>query len=148
MRLYEKAKGIPFRHIWHNVPRKPDVSAYLNERKLDLEIAHLYGSSAQAMAILGRDLSPKMLDELKALDHCSDLDGRLLDALGRIVSGKAQKSYESESVWLVIRNANPDWSADDVERIKCQLSIPSIHPFEQIWVVGDLAGKSGIVRLA
>jgi len=47
MRFYEKQTGIPMRHIWHNLPRKPDVSCYLNDSKLDLEIAHIYGSEAE-----------------------------------------------------------------------------------------------------
>lgn len=148
MREYERQFGRPFRHIWHNEPRKPDVSAYLNDQRLDLEIAHLYGSTAQAMAILGRELSPRMLEELASIDRCDDSHGRLFDALSRIVSGKAEKSYDTERVWLVIRNANPDWNNSDFAKLKSQISVPSGHAFEQIWIVGDLSGETGITRLA
>ena len=43
-RCYEKAYGIPMCHIWHNEPRKPDVSFYQGDQKLDIEVAHLYAS--------------------------------------------------------------------------------------------------------
>jgi hypothetical protein len=28
-----------------------------------------------------------------------------------------------------------------------QITVPNIHPFEQIWIVADWQGKSGIVQL-
>ena len=59
MRWYERNTGIRIRHIWHNEPQKPDVSCYLDGARLDLEIAHLYGSEEEAMQILGRNLSDK-----------------------------------------------------------------------------------------
>ncbi len=56
MRLYQHKFGVKMQHIWHNEPAKPDVSCYLEQQRLDLEIAHLYGSEAEAMKILGREL--------------------------------------------------------------------------------------------
>ena len=64
MRLYQRRYGVSMRHIWHNEPAKPDVSCYLEQQRLDLEIAHLYGSEAEAMQLLGRDLSPLTRDAL------------------------------------------------------------------------------------
>ena len=57
MRAYEKETGHKIRHLWHNLPTKPDVSCLLEGEKLDIEVAHLYGSEAEAMKILGRSLS-------------------------------------------------------------------------------------------
>lgn len=148
MRAYEAMFLTPFRHIWHNKPRKPDVSAYLGDKKIDLEIAHLYGTEAQAMYLLGRELSAKVAEELAQIESIEDLHAQLLDALNRILAGKAQKHYDSERVWLVIRNANPAWSADDIRASVGEIQVPESYPFEQIWILGDWFGESGIVRLA
>lgn len=146
MRLYQQKFGVKMQHIWHNEPAKPDVSCYLQQQRLDLEIAHLYGSEAEAMKILGRELKGGTLEALQSLDHWPVAE-RLLQALNRLISNKAQKSYDSEKVWLVIRNAHPDWQAQELEQTPHLLKIPLKHPFEQIWLVADMTGQAGLVPL-
>lgn len=146
MRLYQHKFGIKMQHIWHNQPAKPDVSCYLEQQRLDLEIAHLYGSEAEAMKILGRELKGGTLDALQSLTQFPVAD-RLLQALDRLIQNKAQKSYDSEKVWLVIRNAHPDWHAQELEQTPQLLQIPAQHPFEQIWLVADMTGQAGLVPL-
>jgi len=146
MRLYEQQYKKPMRHIWHNEPAKPDVSCYLADERLDLEIAHLYGSEVEAMQILGKPLSLQTHQELLALQQVPAED-RLLEALNRLIEQKGHKSYDSKRVWLVIRNANPLWRSQDLQQNRPRLLLPSQHPFEQIWLVGDLFGLSGIVPL-
>lgn len=146
MRCYEQNTGKPIRHIWHNEPSRPDVSCMFEDRRLDLEIAHLYGSEAEAMSILGRSLTDATRNELHALDQ-EAVDDRLLKALNRILLGKSKKTYSTERVWLVIRNAHPLWSAADVKIQGSHIDVPDDHLFEKIWVLGDMAGRSGIVRL-
>lgn len=146
MRLYEQQYKKPMRHIWHNEPAKPDVSCYLADERLDLEIAHLYGSEVEAMQILGKPLSLQTHQELLALQQVPAED-RLLEALNRLIEQKGHKSYDSKRVWLVIRNANPLWRSEDLQQNRPRLLLPSQHPFEQIWLVGDLFGLSGIVPL-
>lgn len=147
MRWYEKNTGEIIRHIWHNQPQKPDVSCFLNGDRLDLEIAHLYGSEEEAMKILGRNLSPQTQQELRALELYSDTHERLLQSLNRILLNKAHKQYKSKRVWLVIRNANPAWDKKEISELQHHISVPDNHPFEQIWMVGDMQGQSGIVQL-
>jgi hypothetical protein len=146
MRLYQHKFGIKMQHIWHNQPAKPDVSCYLEQQRLDLEIAHLYGSEAEAMKILGRELKGGTLDALQSLTQFPVAE-RLLQALDRLIQNKAQKSYDSEKVWLVIRNAHPDWHAQELEQTPQLLQIPAQHPFEQIWLVADMTGQTGLVPL-
>lgn len=146
MRLYEHQFGLPMRHIWHNEPAKPDVSCYLQEQRLDLEIAHLYGSEVEAMHILGRPLSLQTHQELLALQQVPPAH-RLLEALNRLIAQKGRKNYDSARVWLVIRNANPHWRCRDLQLYRPRLQLPMQHPFEQIWLVGDMAGLSGILPL-
>ncbi len=146
MRRYEKNTGIPVRHIWHNRPKKPDVSCFIDGERLDLEIAHLYGSEEEAMQILGRPLDPHTSEELHLL-KASDPHERLIEALNRILSNKGKKNYKSKRVWLVIRNAHPAWTAEEIQTLQHHIQVPPEHPFEQIWIVGDLSGESGIVQL-
>jgi hypothetical protein len=146
MRLYQQRSGIKMQHIWHNEPARPDVSCYYEDTKLDLEIAHLYGSEVEAMQILGRTLSAETHRELMALLRAPPAH-RLLTALNRIISSKAEKHYESANVWLVIRNANPLWTGQDVLSHLDKLHLPKQHPFSEIWLVGDMAGESGILPI-
>ena len=146
MRLYESCFEVPLRHIWHNEPKKPDVSCYLNKQKLDLEIAHLYGSEVEAMLVLGRNLGEatwRYLNELAATPP----DERLLTALNRLLANKAEKNYHSKRVWLVIRNANPLWGRKDFLQRMDAICLPDNHPFEEVWVVADFAGQSGLVKI-
>lgn len=146
MKLYEKQYGVMMRHIWHNEPSLPDVSCYLGHQRLDLEIAHIYGSEEEAKLILGRAVTLKTLEALHRLIQMP-VDQRLLNALNAVLASKAEKTYHSERVWLVLRNANPLWSKADLEANLHRVTLPEAHPFEQIWVVGDMQGLSGILQL-
>lgn len=146
MRLYEQRFGVAMRHIWHNEPARPDVSCYYDDQKLDLEVAHLYGSEVEAMHILGRELSTNTHQELMALLRTPP-QHRLITALNRIIKSKAEKKYQTERVWLVIRNANPFWTRRDILQHHNKLNMPRQHPFEQIWLIGDMQGQSGIMAL-
>lgn len=146
LRLYEKQFNLPMRHIWHNQPSKPDVSCYQGEDKLDIEIAHLYGSEKEAMAILHRELSSETKENLKAL-LLEPIETRLTKALQRILANKALKHYDSKRVWLVIRNANPFWRNNDIQALQHHFAMPTPHPFEQVWIIGDMQGHSGLTQL-
>ncbi|WFE68319.1 hypothetical protein P8S54_08860 [Thiomicrospira sp. R3] len=146
MRAYEKIHGIQMRHIWHNEPQKPDVSCYWNGNKLDLEIAHLYASTEEAKHLLGRELTEHTRLELEHLS-LTPPDHRLLEALNRLLANKAEKRYDSVTTWLVIRNTHPTWQRQDFEARCHYINLPESHPFEQVWLLGDMAGESGIIRL-
>ncbi len=146
MRHFENRTGQPIRHIWHNQPTKPDVSCQLNDQRLDLEIAHLYGSEEEAMLILGRELTEITRQALQEQQRVP-VNDRLLKALNRILSKKAEKTYQTKRVWLVIRNAHPAWSTKDILNLLPKIEVPAKHPFEQIWIVGDMEGITGIVPL-
>lgn len=147
MRWYEHDTGKQLRHLWHNRPSKPDVSCRLEGQRLDLEIAHLYGSEQEAMAILGRDLNELTRLELRELVSNTEPDKRLLFALNRILYNKSLKHYKTVRVWLIIRNAHPAWHKPQIEALQHCIDVPANHPFEQIWLVGDWDGKSGILQL-
>lgn len=147
MRQYERLTGHTIRHIWHNRPRRPDVSCMLDGKKLDLEIAHLYGSSQEAMDILKQGINANVKHHLELQEKFSDTNERLTNALNAILKNKAGKYYDSHRVWLVIRNAHPAWNRELVLNAMNNIEIPSGYQFDQIWLVADFTGKSGIVRL-
>jgi hypothetical protein len=146
MRCYERNTGKHIRHIWHNDPIRPDVSCMLEGERLDIEIAHLYGSEEEAMAILGRNLTEKTRATLHTLkDELAE--ERLLQSLNRILENKAGKHYETKRVWLVIRNTHSAWRQEDIKALEHRIIMPVPHAFEKVWILGDIEGRSGIVRL-
>lgn len=146
LRLYEQKTGQVMRHIWHNQPAKPDVSCYINQQRLDLEIAHLYGSEVEAMHILGRDLDDGTRQELISL-LSTPAELRLFTALNRLLKNKAGKYYDTARVWLVIRNLNPLWSTTDILQLCPKLDIALTQPFEQIWLITDQTATADIIAL-
>jgi hypothetical protein len=146
MRCYEHNTGKHIRHIWHNNPIRPDVSCMLEGEPLDLEIAHLYGSEEEAMEILGRNLTDNIRSVLRTLKE-EPASERLLKALNRILENKSGKHYKSKRVWLIIRNTHPAWVQADIKALEHLITMPEPHSFEKVWILGDMEGKSGIVRL-
>lgn len=148
MRRYEKQYGVPMRHIWHNSPRKPDVSCYLDGERLDLEIAHLYGSDAEAKSLLGRNLSQETKQILLHLKKTPPTH-RLLTALNQVLLSKSRKCYDSNNVWLVIRNLNPHWQTETFAEHAHLIDLPKNHPFKQIWLLSlqDHNSECNILRL-
>lgn len=147
IKAYERRFGTSISYLCHNAPMKPDVSCELNGERIDFEIAHLYGSEQEAMKILGRELTDETRLALQQLSQNGDTDSRLQKALLRILCNKAVKRYDSNNVWLVIRNAHPSWRISDALQLNNALAFPDSHPFSQIWLIRDFAGKEGILRL-
>lgn len=147
MRRFEAKTGKAIRDIIHNEPAKPDVTCHLEGENLDLEIAHIYGSEAEAIQILGHYIDENTTIELKHLRTIQGAYNRLLTALNRILLNKSKKYYLTDKVWLVLRNAHPAWTSDDIKALRTEITIPENHPFDQIWIIGDFAGDSDIVRL-
>ncbi|WJG10725.1 hypothetical protein [Aliiglaciecola sp. LCG003] len=144
---YQQKFQVSYRFISHNQPSKPDVSCLIDHKPIDIEIAHLYGSEQEAMKILGRFLDSRTREALQKLRESCNTPQRFTHALNHILRNKASKSYQSEHTWLVIRNAHPAWNSDKIRKQIEHIDIPVSHPFEQIWVLGDLTAKSGAVKI-
>lgn len=136
-----------FTYITHNQPAKPDVSCQLDGKPLDIEIAHLYGTEQEAMSILGKSLNQHTKNELTKLRENTTTEERLANALNRILENKSHKSYSSDRTWLVIRNVHPGWQAAQFTSMQESVLIPDHHPFQQIWLVGDIKAASGAICL-
>jgi len=136
LRCYEQQTGIHMRHIWHNEPNRPDVSCYQENQQLDIEVAHLYASETEAMAVLGRPLSIQMQRDLADMAQ-QPSEHRLQSALERLLKQKATKRYYSKRTWLLIRNASTIWHKSDFEAVIKTIAFPNTHQFEQIWLLCD-----------
>ncbi|BDX07006.1 hypothetical protein [Planctobacterium marinum] len=144
---YQREFDVPVSFVSNNVPAKPDVTCRVGNDLVDIEIAHLYGSQAEAQQILGKSLDEKTQAELNLLEAETNTDDRLVRALNRILANKANKHYDGDNVWLVIRNANPQWQRHNIQNNLARISIPDGHPFKQVWLIGDYDGASGLVFL-
>ncbi|ASP39639.1 hypothetical protein CHH28_13575 [Bacterioplanes sanyensis] len=145
MRRYELQFGQPMRHIWHNDPAKPDVSCFLQGQQLDLEIAHLYAHQDEAKWVSGRRADDPLWRYLHELITLSEQQ-QPVHALQRLLSSKAGKHYDSDRVWLVIRNASPVWQRSQLLQATQQLSVHG-GEFEQIWLLPDLLGQEDLIAI-
>ena len=138
---------LPLSFVSQNLPSKPDVTCMLGDEKVDIELAHLYGSQQDAIRILGKSVTNKMIDELEQMERQPSVEQRILHALNRILENKSHKHYDSENTWLVIRNAFPNWQCADFLHHLSRVCVPAHHPFKRIWLIGDLRAESGAIKL-
>ncbi|WP_100655616.1 hypothetical protein [Alteromonas flava] len=147
LRWYQQQTQLKCQLIKSNLPAKPDVSCQIGNTRVDFEIAHLYGSETEAMQILGRELTPQTRAELLALTTTGNTQRRLHKALARILQQKAGKHYQSQNVWLIIRNMHPQWRPLATVYNLRECLLPYEHPFAQIWLIADRAGEDGALQL-
>ena len=145
--IYSRQYETPAIFLTHNLPAKPDVTCRIGNNKQDIEIAHLYGSEAEAQSILGKPISPSTCDELKLQHAQSNTDDRLVAALNRILQRKAEKHYASDNVWLVIQNAHPHWHGLTIQANLCKVNMPSQHPLSQVWLISSMRNNAQLIRL-
>lgn len=127
-------------------PPDPDVYCLLGDDKIGIEVAHLFGGERDARRLLGRGRPDENTKEQRIAHALVPLNGRVISNLNSILEEKAQKRYGSKT-WLIIRNAHPLWNREDFDRYKSDILIPQNHSFEEIWLLCDRDGSSGILRL-
>ncbi len=127
-------------------PPEPDFIIRLATRHVGVEVAHLFGSDRDARLLLGRARPVESAREARVEHSLVPLTVRVPVELNRILSQKARKTYPRPT-WLVIRNAYPLWGRPDFEMHPGVLVVPTAHPFEQIWLLCDRDGASGMIRL-
>ncbi len=127
-------------------PPEPDFIIRLDGCEVGVEVAHLYGSERDARLVLGRNRPEESTFQARVEHAMVPLNVRVPVELNRILSQKATKAYP-RSTWLVIRNAYPLWERADFEMYPEALVIPRQHPFEEIWLLCDRQGTSGMLRL-
>ncbi len=127
-------------------PPEPDFIIRLGDREIGVEVAHLYGSERDARLLFGRS-QPEESTVQARVEHAKvPLNVRVPNEMNRILSQKANKTYP-RSTWLVIRNVYPLWERTDFEMYPETLAIPHGHSFEQIWLLYDQHGTSGMLCL-
>ncbi len=143
---YHRLFGVQLTLVDMPRPPEPDFIIQVGSREIGVEVAHLYGSERDARLRSG--LSQPEESTLKArVQHAMvPLNVRVPQELNRILSQKATKAYP-RNTWLVIRNMYPLWERTDFEEYPEALAVPRAHPFEQIWLLCDEHGTSGMLQL-
>ncbi len=127
-------------------PPDPDVYCFLEGGKIGIEVAHLYGSNRNARMLLGRARFSEQTKEQRIAHALMPLNERLIADLNGILKDKSIKNYGGR-IWLLIRNAFPLWVKEDFELYKSDIQMPRYHTFEQMWLLCDRDGKSGILQI-
>jgi len=144
---YQKDTGTSAEFLRLNSPPLPDTTCKIGNTKIDLEIAHLYGSDVDAQRLLGRKRRVPFTEETLKQQRLIPLNLRIPSELNYILKSKSKKTYESKIVWLVIRNGFPLWTKKDFENYMSEIILPKKHPFEKIWLICDSRGYSGILEI-
>jgi len=145
--LYNKENASFLRLVEQRKPPYPDLYCQLNSGDLDIEVAHIYGTNVDAQRILARKRrNPFTKKELKN-NRLIPLSNKIPAKLNLLLADKAHKKYKSDRVWLLIRNTHPAWTKHDFQFYLSDIVVPDENPFEEIWLVCDTRGYSGILRL-
>jgi len=147
-KCYPKNTGICAKFFGLNKPPLPDATCKIGNTTIDLEIAHLYGSSIDAQRLLGRKRRVPFTEETLKEQRLIPLNLRIPCELNSILENKSNKTYETERVWLVIRNGFPLWAKEDFENYKSEIILPLSHPFEKIWLICDARGNTGLIEIS
>ena len=91
----------------------PDTKCDFDGNVMFIEVAHLYGITSDAKRLLGRTGKsyPSVMERKRA--RFTPLRVRIGQKFVEILQQKCKKTYATDSVWLLIRNANPLWSCSD-----------------------------------
>ena len=133
---------MPFDFDRFGIPPEPDIIATLGGRSLGIEVATLYGGDYDAARLLGR-IEEEDIEEQLLAESMIPLD-RVYPRLDNLIRSKQGREYSVEKPWLLIQNAFPLFSKEDflcVEDKYCR------GQFEEIWLLCDVRGDSGILRL-
>ncbi|MGK8440455.1 hypothetical protein ACRS3X_24490 [Ectopseudomonas hydrolytica] len=146
-KCYQRETGSPAELLRHNPTPKPDSTCCIGNIQIDVEIAHLYGTSIDAQNLLTRPRRKPLSTQEKTNNNIKPLNARVLGELNQILKNKSDKKYNSNETWLVIRNAFPLWSKQDFEQNLSEIAYPQHHPFEKIWLICDRQGNTGLIEL-
>lgn len=128
-------------------PPFPDALCCLNGQNVYVEIAHIYGTDADARYSLGRTGAAAPTDEERLGSSLVPLNARVICPLNRVLWRKSSKSYEGRPVWLVIRNGFPIFTLQDFKHHLADIVVPADHPFEEIWLLAGRDPRHGAIQL-
>jgi len=138
----QKEYQTTFDFIRFGEPPEPDMFAELNGREVGIETATLYGGRFDAARLLGRINDEYIQDDVDE-EALIPLD-RVYHRLSSIIKYKQNKEYSTGKPWLLIQNAFRLFFKDDFQCVERRYNRGQ---FEQIWLVCDAGGHSGILRL-
>ena len=134
-------------YVEHCQPPLPDTRCTLGNSEVFIEVAHLYGHSSDAKTLLGRQGRSAASAAEQQQARFTPLHIRIGEEFSAVLERKCRKKYNAETVWLLIRNANPLWAASDFQSHLANISVPPEHPFQRIWLLCGPEADSGMIEL-
>ena len=146
-KAYKEQHGKTITYVGQCAPPLPDTRCNLDGKTIFIEVAHLYGKTSDAKKLLGREggSSPRAAEEKQA--RLTPLHIRIGGELTGILQQKFEKTYAADSVWLVVRNANPLWNCSDFKSYLYGFKIPPENPFKRIWLLCGTTAERGLIEL-
>ena len=145
---YNKQHPGHLAYVEHCQPPFPDTRCTMDGQDIYIEVAHLYGHPSDAKMLLGRQghSYPGPAEQKQA--RLTPLSRRIGQEFLAILQKKCEKTYNTDLVWLLIRNANPLWAYSDFQSYRADINVPPKHPFERIWLLCRPKADSGIIDLS
>ena len=129
-------------------PPFPDTRCTMDGQDIYLEVAHLYGPPSDAKRLLGRQGHSYPGPEEQKRARLTPLSIRIGQEFLTVLQCKCEKTYNTDLVWLIIRNANPLWASSDFKSHLTNINMPPKHPFERIWLLCGRGAGSRIIDLS
>ncbi len=128
-------------------PPEADGLCLLNGKSLSIEVAHVYGTSADVRYLLGRKGYSEPTKEEKFQSGLIPLNERIIGPMNIVLKQKANKEYLSSPVWLLIRVGIPILTVEEFLMYQEEIKIPDSHPFEEIWLMCGPSLQFGFMQL-
>ncbi len=144
---YTKNTEETFEFIQLLEPPLPDGICTLNDKNIYIEVGHIYGTTPDVKHLLGRKGNSAPTDKDMKHSRLITLNTRLIKPLNYLLEKKSNKKYNGSPVWLLIRNAMPLWSKNDFQNHLNEITVPTKHPFEKIWLLCGPNSSFGILQI-
>ena len=89
---------------------------------------------------------PDAVEEKQA--RLTSLPIRIGQKLLEILKQTSKKTYAADSVWLLVRHANPLWDWSDFKSYLSDVKTSATNPFKRIWLPCGRTAESGLIELS
>jgi hypothetical protein len=128
-------------------PPAPDTRCRFAQKDLFIEVAHVYGTEADAKKRLGREKVSAGNRPLSIGDAAVPFDIRVIQRLNHLLQKKSAKMYSGSPIWLLVRSAFPLMDLEDFMSYSDSIVVPANHPFAEIWLLCGSSAKDGAIKL-
>lgn len=118
-------------------PPFPDSVCTLGSNNIYIEVGHIYGTTSDAKHLLAREGNSAPTVKDKQRSRLITLNKRLINPLNCLLEKKANKKY----------SGSPVWSKTDFQDNLSEITVPTKHPFEKIWLLCGPNSSFGVLQI-